>query len=154
MDEITFHPYKKRPKTKRQQRRGLIKRLERQLVVSPKVLRSRLDEIVSYYIRWRDKECLMGKMWTPCNGPVQAGHVLSRRHLATRWDETNIFGQCRSHNYQHTFNPNLYVSWYVKTFGADKYEELVRKSRTSFKPTVGWLQEQIDYFESKLNAKR
>lgn len=135
---------------KGKKRRGFAKRLTLQLVQSPKVLKERLDLVFSAYIRQRDGRCLEGEMWGGCNGPIQAGHVISRRHLAIRWDERNVFGQCRSHNYQHTFNPNLYIAWYTKTFGADQYAELVRLSRTTFKPTKLWLLDKISYYETKL----
>lgn len=141
--------YKKRKRKKR----GFAKRLTLQLVKSPKVLRERLDLVFSAYIRQRDGKCLEGEMWGGCSGPIQAGHVISRRHLATRWDERNVFGQCRSMNYQHTFNPNLYIAWYTKKFGADQYEELVRLSRTTFKPTRAWLEEKIAYYEKKLREE-
>ena len=135
---------------KRKKKRGFAKRLTLQLVKSPKVLKERLDLVFSAHVRKRDGRCLMGEMWGGCNGPIQAGHVVSRRHLATRWEEKNVFGQCRSHNYQHTFNPNLYIAWYTKTFGADQYEEIVRLSRTTFKPTRAWLEERIAYYEARL----
>lgn len=137
---------------KRKKRRGFAKRLTLELVQSPKVLKEKLDLVFSAYIRHRDARCLEGEMWGGCNGPIQAGHVISRRHLATRWEEKNVFGQCRSHNYQHTFNPNLYLAWYTKEWGSANYEALVRASRTTFKPTRQWLLERITYYESKLKS--
>lgn len=139
--------YKDMRKKKPKKRRGLIKRLERELTV--KGLRSKLDEVFSFYIKQRDGRCVEKEMWGGCNGPIQAGHVISRRHLATRWDERNVYGECRSHNYQHTFNPNLYISWLTKTHGSELYEELVRLSRTTFKPTKQWLLDRIKYYEQR-----
>lgn len=147
--EITFTPYKKKVK-RRKSKMGFARRMNLKYAENPKALKEKLDVLFAAYIRKRDGKCLEGEMWPGCNGPIQAGHVISRRHLATRWDEDNVFGQCRSHNYQHTFNPNLYVSWYVKTQGSEGYEALVRKSRTTFRPTKQFLLTRIQEIEEKL----
>jgi hypothetical protein len=148
--DVVFEPYKKRKRKSKGSRMGFAKRMNLKYAENPKALRERLDVLFAAYIRKRDNKCLMGEMWGKCNGPIQAGHLISRRHLATRWDEENVYGQCRSHNYQHTFNPNLYISWYVKKYGSDQYENLIRRSREVFRPTKGFLLEKIQYFEERL----
>lgn len=147
--EITLQRFKSRKRKKRRPLR--IHKLRMETAVSVKQLRKKLDTLFHAYIRKRDGKCMMATGWGGCNGPIQAGHVISRRHLATRWDDTNVFGQCRSHNYQHTFNPNLYISWYVTKYGPEKYESLVRKSRTVFRPTRRFLLEEIRKVEEKLS---
>ena len=59
----------------------------------------KLDKIFSEYIRKRDSDANgFGKCCT-CNKKLHykdahAGHFMSRRHYATRWDPENVAMQC------------------------------------------------------------
>jgi hypothetical protein len=101
-------------------------------------LENALWRAFSLWIRLRDGgNCLMGKdARTPCQGPLQAGHVIQRRFRSTRYDEHNVFAQCAFHNKGHKYNPHPYVAWYVRTFGQQAYDALeARSARLGKRPT-------------------
>jgi len=84
----------------------------------------------SLYIRNRDRTCLMGQKLGGCQGPLQAGHLISARKLPTKFDPMNVFGQCSYHNFRHSNgDPHSYVQWFVETHGYDAYAALLDKSR-------------------------
>jgi len=61
-------------------------------------LKKQLDRIFSQYIRLRYSNSEIALCFT-CGKTdhwkkMQAGHFMSRRHLNTRWDETNVQVQC------------------------------------------------------------
>ena len=66
--------------------------------------KNRIDPIFSEYIRRRDADNDSGYCaCVSCNKPIHftesdAGHFLSRQKLATRWDERNVYSQCRKCN--------------------------------------------------------
>ncbi len=68
-------------------------------------LKAKLDKLFSEYIRKRDSDhrgmckCIScGKEAPAFGGSIHAGHFMSRRHLATRWDEKNVNSQCAGCN--------------------------------------------------------
>lgn len=64
------------------------------------------DKYFSLAIRYRDGEMKRGGWVTKCitcsvEKPLkqmQAGHFMSRRYYATRWDDENVNGQCQGCN--------------------------------------------------------
>jgi hypothetical protein len=60
------------------------------------------DDMMSLFIRQRDKLCYCGKPST------QNGHLITRASYATRWDEKNCHGCCQGH-YDNLFPPFLYL---------------------------------------------
>lgn len=83
----------------------------------------------SLYIRERDKY----KGCISCGGPVeQAGHMISRRRRATKYDEQNVNGQCRSDNWADKFVPGAHdknVIAFAIRHGFDVYQRLINKSQ-------------------------
>ena len=106
----------------------------------------RLDNVFSKYIRLRDKRCVI--CGTTEN--LQAGHLITRRCYATRWDEMNVFAQCRNCNYTHEYRPEIFTNWYIEKFGADKYQELVVKSKMVVKYKNADLLAMIEYYKQKI----
>ena len=81
---------------------------------------------------------------------MQAGHFMSRKHTATRFNEQNVKPQCYScncHFYgrQFIFGKNL-----DKEFGEGTADALLQKSRQTQKNTVIDLQELIELYSNKL----
>ena len=58
-------------------------------------LKKKADEVFSRYIRQRDEKlgCISCGVFKPWK-EMQAGHFVPRRHLATRYHEWNVNGQC------------------------------------------------------------
>ena len=109
-------------------------------------LKAELDRVFSLYIRQKNASSSgMVKCYT-CNKighwkELQNGHFLSRRHLATRWDEDNCKCQCVACNIfgqgkQFEFGERL-----KKEIGENRVNMLLVKSRQTLKWSA------IDYLE-------
>ena len=100
----------------------------------------RLDEVVSKYIRLRDKKCVQcGKQEKLTNG-----HVFSRRAYNTRWDVSengNCHTQCWGCNFSHGNDNYDYYKWYIDKFGAERFDELRFEFKKSVKFTTAELEE-------------
>jgi len=121
-------------------------------------LKKKLDTIFSKYVRLKhaDKNgyvkcytCGVKKYWE--KDGMQAGHFMSRKHTATRFDEQNVKPQCYScncHFYgrQFEFGQNL-----DKEFGEGTAETLLQKSRQTQKNTVSDMQNLIELYINKLD---
>ena len=121
-------------------------------------LKKKLDAIFSKYVRLSNADkngyvkcytCGVKKYWE--KDGMQAGHFMSRKHTATRFDEQNVKPQCYScncHFYgrQFVFGKNL-----DKEFGEGTADALLQKSRQTQKNTVIDLQELIELYSNKLD---
>lgn len=118
---------------------------------SRKTLVKKLDTIFSIYIRRRYakndiSECVTcGKRdhWKK----MQAGHFMSRKHYATRWDEENVQVQCSSCNVFRSGEQYLFS----KYLGEDKADALLIKSRSIEKFSDVDLIDLIELYTNKVN---
>ena len=113
-------------------------------------LKKELDKVFSQYIRLKYADhngmcecftCGTQKHWKN----IQAGHFMSRRHMATRWHEDNVKPQCVKCNMfsqgeQYRFGVNL----------GDKAIEMEELSRTTMKFATFELQELIADYKIKI----
>ena len=117
---------------------------------SRKTIVNKLDKVFSEYIRRRYTkngiaECVTcGKKDHWKN--LQAGHFMSRKHYATRWDEENVEVQCMSCNVYRYGEQYLFA----KHLGQEKADELLAKSRTMVKLKDWELEEMIEKYKQKL----
>ena len=124
-------------------------------------LKKELDKWFSFYIRLRDAtdegmvQCFTcGKVAHYKTG-MQNGHFQSRRHLATRWDETNCQVQCVGCNMfksgeQFKFHLNLNAK-----YGEDTSINLQHKAMQSVKITRVEYQDYISYYKEAVeNLKK
>lgn len=88
--------------------------------LSRKSLITKLDGLVSKIVRERDGACVVCGQVTN----LQAGHVFSRRHYATRWDLLNVHTQCSGCNFRHNGDAVPYYSWFVRKFGQEEFDRL------------------------------
>lgn len=117
----------------------------------------KLDEVVSKYIRLRDKKCVQcGK-----EEKLSNGHVFSRRAYNTRWDvseDGNCHTQCWGCNFSHGKDNYDYYRWYVDKFGQDRFDELRREFKKSVKYTTAELEELYEKlketYEELLNENK
>jgi len=118
---------------------------------SRKNLVVKLDKVFSEYVRRRYAvndiaECVTcGKKDHWKN--LQAGHFISRKHYATRWNEENVQVQCVKCNVyrygeQYLFGLHL---------GQEVSERLLQESREIVKFSDHDLEEKINYFIDKLS---
>jgi 5-methylcytosine-specific restriction endonuclease McrA len=117
---------------------------------SRKTIVNKLDKVFSEYIRRRYAkngiaECVTcGKKDHWKN--LQAGHFMSRKHYATRWDEENVEVQCMACNVYRYGEQYLFA----KHLGQEKADELLAKSRTMVKLKDWELEEMIEKYKKKL----
>lgn len=115
-----------------------------------KNLIKKLDAVFSKYIRLRDADqdgycrcatCGEKTHWTK----IQAGHFISRKHYATRWDEQNVHAQCVACNvfkYGEQYKYSLYL-------GENLSKDLYNKSLKSVKFTDIEIMEMIEEYNEK-----
>jgi Bacteriophage Lambda NinG protein len=116
----------------------------------------KLDSIFSRYIRMKYADeggtvsCVTcGKLmhWKEAH----AGHFVSRRHMAVRWDERNVHPQCCGCN---TFNGGAldeYASYIINIYGMNTFDELRGMKKLTQKWTRPELTELIAHFSNKVN---
>jgi 5-methylcytosine-specific restriction endonuclease McrA len=118
---------------------------------SRKTLIKKLDTIFSKYIRLRKakneySQCVTcGKVdhWTK----LQAGHFISRKNYATRWDATNVQVQCSGCNVFKYGEQYKFSLWLDKNIGTGTSEKLLLKSQNIVKYTDDQLQQKIGYYK-------
>lgn len=116
-------------KAPRKRRKARISKLTGQPIISRQKAERLLWTEFSLYIRKRDGQCVLGMYnMHVCRGPLQAGHVIGRTRRATKYDEQNVFAQCRASNYDHRYHPEIYIDWFISRFGDIRYSDLVAKS--------------------------
>ena len=119
-------------------------------------LKKELDKWFSLYIRLREcNEYGMVQCFTSGRvyhyKKIHAGHFMSRKHLSTRWCETNVQPQSAADNLfgqgeQFRFGLNLDAK-----YGNGTAEQLQYKSRLTIKFSRKEIEEKISYYKSLVN---
>ena len=115
-----------------------------------KTLITKLDNVFSEYIRRRYAKneiatcvtCGKKDHWKK----LQAGHFMSRKHYATRWDEDNVGVQCSACNVFRYGEQYLFA----KYLGTEKADMLLAKSREAVKFPDWEIQEMIELYKNKI----
>lgn len=115
-----------------------------------KTLITKLDKVFSEYIRRRYAKneiatcvtCGKKDHWKK----LQAGHFMSRKHYATRWDEDNVEVQCSACNVFRYGEQYLFA----KYLGTEKADMLLTKSRETVKFPDWEIQEMIELYKNKI----
>ena len=112
-----------------------------------KKLIKKLDKVFGDYIKNRDdQKCV-------CCGSrknIQAGHLLSRNAHSTRWDEKNVYAQCRNCNFKHERHPEDLTEYFLSLWGEEEYKKLHRKWHTTRKYSESELKELIIKYGGKI----
>lgn len=101
-------------------------------------LKSKLDKVFSLYIRLRDAD-ENGMVACFTSGKIghytkqQAGHYISRRHMATRWNEQNVQVQSVSENIFNQGNAPMFAIKLDEKYGNGTAKKLVQMSQNAFK---------------------
>lgn len=105
----------------------------------------RLDRAFSSYIRRRD-----GNRCVICGAPAtDAAHYFGRSAHSTRWNERNVYANCRSCNWRHTHNTEPYRRFMLTVMTEDELGELERLHHTSVKYSDAMLEEMIQFYRGK-----
>ncbi len=121
---------------------------------SRKSLVAKLDKVFSQYIRARDSKdgyfvcCSCGR--TLPAEQADAGHFINRRHMATRWLETNVHSQCRSDNRFKEGNASGYALFIIRKYGQKHLEYLDALKNETVKYSLGELELMIEDYKNKL----
>lgn len=129
---------------------------------SLKSLIKRLDDVFQKCIRYRDGfKCITcGKKFEVGNcTDLHAGHYISRKIYATRWDEENVNAQCAVCNLKQSLADveviHKYEQELTAKYGYGVLERLFKKKHETFKLSKVWLEEQIKlYSEALENYKK
>jgi len=107
----------------------------------------KLTKIFNEYIRLRDNNtCVIcGSTQNPT-----AGHLFSCVNHSTKWDEDNVFCQCRNCNYYHETNAYPFTKWYIEKFGKEKLDKLFFKHNLTAKFSNSDLITMINIYTNKL----
>lgn len=118
-------------------------------------LRDKLDSLVSRYVRLSAADhrgiahcvsCGKADHWQN----MDAGHFVSRKHLAVRFDERNLHPECKACN---RFSPDHligYTIWMQENYGDMVIAELWAKKHQLVKYTRGDYETMIDDMATKL----
>jgi hypothetical protein len=114
-----------------------------------------LDKVFSIYIRLRDADddgfctcCSSGKRqhWKD----MDCGHFISRRHLATRWEDMNCHAQSRGDNRFNQGNALGYSRFLLKKYGPNALDDLERMKNRPFKITQFEINNMVKYYREKI----
>lgn len=128
-------------------------------VKSVSALKKKADKEFSLYIRYRDGEPKRGEWLTECitcgvEKPLkqmQAGHFVSRKVNALRFDEMNVNAQCASCNVFKYGEQYLYSKQLDLKYGDGAADALMARRHETKKFTIGELEEIIN--DSKESVK-
>lgn len=114
---------------------------------SRKTLVSKLDAVFSEYIRRRYAKNDIAQCVT-CGKKdhwknLQAGHFISRKHYATRWNEENVQVQCVACNVYRYGEQYLFGIY----LGKEKSESLLQESRNTLKISNTEIVEKINHYK-------
>ena len=117
---------------------------------SRKTLVTKLDAVFSEYIRRRYAKNDIAQCVT-CGKKdhwknLQAGHFISRKHYATRWNEENVQVQCVGCNVYRYGEQYLFGVY----LGEEKSQQLLQESRGIVKFSDTDLVEKINYYKQLL----
>jgi hypothetical protein len=119
-----------------------------------KTLKTKLDNIFSLYIRLREAtdeglvQCFTCGNVNNYKVGMQNGHFMSRKFMATRYDEQNCQVQCVGCNmfkFGEQFKFSLALDY---KYGKGTAEELLHKSRQINKMNSKDFEEKISYYKS------
>ena len=120
-------------------------------------LKKELDKWFSLYIRLRDAtdegmvQCFTCGKVSHYKSGMQNGHFQSRKHLATRWSETNCQVQCVGCNMFKAGEQYKFSIALESKYGGGTAEYLEGLARITKKFDRIDYEEQIDYYKSIVN---
>ena len=120
-----------------------------------KSLIRKIDKVFSEYIRKRDSNKDGYGLCCTCAKKIHykdahAGHFMSRRHYATRWDEENVALQCAGCNTFRGGEQYKFALYLNDKYKCDKATELLVKSRESIKLSILDLEKIYLHFKNLL----
>lgn len=112
---------------------------------------AKLDRVFALYIRLRDTmpggyfKCISCGQIKPFE-QSDCGHFHSRRHMATRWDESNAWAECRGCNRFSADHLIAYQANLIRKIGQDRFDLLQVKAKSTKKWSDFELKLMIKYY--------
>ena len=123
------------------------------LKLSRKSAVKKADNLFSVLIRRRDIQRFLGRCPFDCTKPIDCCfHFVTRAKYSVRWDTRNAVGACSGHNFRYEFDPHFGIQWYLKTFGQEAYDTLIRDGNTIRKWSTSDLIDLCKDFERRISA--
>lgn len=122
--------------------------------ISRSGLIKKVDKAFSRFIRKRDTdeygwcECVTCLRRFPYE-EIQAGHFIKRGHASTRWDERNVYAQCRGCNMFSGGRQDEMAYHIVKVHGPEVLSELIRLKHTTKRWTMPELRELMENYDER-----
>lgn len=121
----------------------------------------KLDRIFSEYIRLRDSRpfgykafrCISCGQVKPYE-EMDCGHFVGRTHMATRFDEENCNGECRSCNRFSSDHMIYYQRNLEKKIGTDRVDLLIARGRGTKKWTAWELEILTKHYEEEVKRMK
>ena len=119
---------------------------------------TKLDNVFSIYIRLRDRvnedyskcmTCSSIILWRGTN-KLDNGHFMSRKHMATRWEEKNCGAQCVSCNHYGAGRQYEFSIALDSKFGKGTADRMLVKSNGVAKFMPFELDEMIKHYKEKI----
>lgn len=82
------------------------------------------DKAVSFYVIHRDGQCVT----CGSRNNLSCSHLFRRGRMPLRFDLFNCNCQCITCNGRHSEHPEDYNNWFIRKYGAEKFEELQVRS--------------------------
>lgn len=123
-------------------------KLKERKASSPKVLKKKLDQVFSEYIRRRAADS-NGMIRCVCCGKTlpwkeaQNMHYVGRANMNTRWDEKNCYPGCLRCNVMMNGNYPAYTKYLLDSYGAEWLQELIKRGQEIRKWSVEELKRMV-----------
>jgi 5-methylcytosine-specific restriction endonuclease McrA len=91
-----------------------------------------------------------GKVCVRCknrNNGIQWAHIISRRHLALRWEADNALTFCGGCHFFWHSQPFLAQEWFRKNW-PDRYENILKIYNSGMKTGKAFIREQYEHLEA------
>jgi 5-methylcytosine-specific restriction endonuclease McrA len=119
--------------------------------VKPKTLnqlKKKADAVVSISVRKNgDGRCYTCGLVPEDKMRLQCGHFISRTHSATRYDPDNLRPQCFACNVWKRGNIAFFAANLLKEIGRERFDDLIKRGRTTHQLTTKELEEIIKKYE-------
>jgi len=126
---LSLRPSKPKPEKR-------VKTKKRKSKTPRQLMEIRLDKLVKQIVVLRDGFCVCPKPENGHTDVMQPGHIISRGKEAIKWDLRNVHCQCSGCNMRHEHYPEIYINWYIETFGAESWAVLFNDREKVAKLTI------------------
>lgn len=134
------------PKPKKERLKSIAQELDAAAVLCQRMVRLKAADDDGMCVCW---SCGKPGHWSE----MQGGHFIERKRTATKIDEANIHPQhshCNLWEMKKASTVLEYRRAMVDYYGEGFVNELIARSKQTFKPDRQWIAEQVEYFKEQI----